>query len=909
MRKFLFLLLLPLLLFTSKNLEASHAAGLEITYSPSPGQPGCYIVTVNFYRSCELGAIAAPTSMFLNITSASCNQTLASVNATQISSSVVEMLCPGFLTTCDGGPTPGYEKYTYEAIVCLPMECDDWIISTDECCRNGAITNLQNPAGDWIYVETLLNNTQPFTDNNSSPVFNDDPVAVLCDGQTTCYSNSAYDADGDSLFYELIDPLGQGAVPVLYNAPLSGVDPFNPVGSTVFSNSTGDICITPIGPQVTVLAVRVEEWRDDPSGTPILIGSIIRDIQITVIPCPGNDVPTLPGIDGSTNITNLDTTICPGTNLNLSFTANDVNGDDLYIEYDDTNLPPNANFTVIGNQTPNATGNLVWTPGINDMNNTYSLVVTANDSACPIPATFTLTYTITVSNVDPTLSVFNDICENEAPIALNQGSPVGGNYIGTGVVNGFFDPQIAGPGTHTITYDVTNSIGCSGSASQDITIEAMPNAGIDAAITKCDNEPSFDMFNLLGGNPQNNGVWTDINGVPASNIFNPNNQISNTFKYSVGGTVCPNDESFVDVTVNQLPFANANNDTIICGPNYIMNAIPSIGIGTWTVNSPNIQIFDINNPNTNITANEYGVYTFTWQEDNNNCITNDDIVIDFVQPPFQTVISPPYSNLCPGDSVILSVEDIYQSYQWFWNGNTIPNSNNPSIIEDRQGQYTVEVKNSICTVLSQPSTIDIKDPLSPRITTIIDEDSLICPVSDPFTLEVETPGGLWEGIGVNQDGIFNPSNASQGSNKVFYTLDFNCDEKDSIEIILDCPLEIFVPNAFTPNNDEHNDFLLIFGNNVLEFEFKVYSRWGEIIYSTQMIDGTNISDENLLLTLRDNWSNNITTEEEAKKSLIGYWSGEFNGTIVPNGVYSYTISAFGKDGEVLNKQGVISVIR
>ena len=69
------------------------------------------------------------------------------------------------------------------------MECDDWIISTDECCRNGAITNLQNPAGDWIYVETLLNNTQPFTDNNISPVFNDDPVSIfICDGQD-CYNN------------------------------------------------------------------------------------------------------------------------------------------------------------------------------------------------------------------------------------------------------------------------------------------------------------------------------------------------------------------------------------------------------------------------------------------------------------------------------------------------------------------------------------------------------------------------------------------------------------------------------------------------------------------------------------------------------------------------------------------------
>ena len=772
-----------------------------------------------------------------------------------------------------------------------------------------------------IIIQNLeyLNNTQPFTDNNISAVFDFPPVSFICAGQEFCYNNGAFDADGDSLYYELINPMAQGGIPVVYNAPFTGLNPFD--GITNFDPLTGNICITPTAglTQVSVLAIQVQEWRDDANGNPQLIGVITRDIQVQVLDCPGNDLPLLSSIDGQFPVNpanlNVDTAICPGTALDLNFLADDINsiangGQDFLTISEITNNMPGSNFSISGNGTSNPVGNLTWVPGVSDMSTIpYTITISVNDSACPLPGTSTLTYSILVTPDVAVLPPFLDICENEPSFSLNQGIPTGGTYSGTGVSNGIFDPSVAGPGTHTITYEFTNQIGCTGDDVQDITIEAMPNAGIDAAIPKCDNEPPFDMFNLLGGNPQNNGVWTDINGVPASNIFNPNNQISNTFIYSVGGAVCPNDESIVDVTVNQLPFANANNDTIICGPNYIMNAIPSVGIGTWTVNSPNIQIFDINNPNTNITANEYGVYTFTWQEDNNNCITNDDIVIDFVQPPFQTVISPPYSNLCPGDSVILSVEDIYQSYQWFWNGNTIPNSNNPSIIEDRQGQYTVEVKNSICTVLSQPSTIDIKDPLSPRITTIIDEDSLICPVSDPFTLEVETPGGLWEGIGVNQDGIFNPANASQGSNKVFYTLNFNCDEKDSIEIILDCPLEIFVPNAFTPNNDEHNDFLLIFGNNVLEFEFKVYSRWGEIIYSTQMIDGTNISDENLLLTLRDNWSNNITTEEEAKKSLIGYWSGEFNGTIVPNGVYSYTISAFGKDGEVLNKQGVISVIR
>ena len=57
--------------------------------------------------------------------------------------------------------------------------------------------NLQErPKGLQNIVEALINNTQPFI-NNNSPFFNVDPLVIICEGQTTCYSNIAFDVDGD----------------------------------------------------------------------------------------------------------------------------------------------------------------------------------------------------------------------------------------------------------------------------------------------------------------------------------------------------------------------------------------------------------------------------------------------------------------------------------------------------------------------------------------------------------------------------------------------------------------------------------------------------------------------------------------------------------------------------------------
>ncbi|MBU1008681.1 MAG: T9SS type A sorting domain-containing protein [Bacteroidetes bacterium] len=57
------------------------------------------------------------------------------------------------------------------------------------------------------------------------------------------------------------------------------------------------------------------------------------------------------------------------------------------------------------------------------------------------------------------------------PYQLTEGIPAGGTYSGTGVVDGYFDPSVAGAGQHTITYDYTDEFGCSNSATQMISVD------------------------------------------------------------------------------------------------------------------------------------------------------------------------------------------------------------------------------------------------------------------------------------------------------------------------------------------------------------------------------------------------------------------------------------------------------
>lgn len=62
----------------------------------------------------------------------------------------------------------------------------------------------------------------------------------------------------------------------------------------------------------------------------------------------------------------------------------------------------------------------------------------------------------------------------------------------------------------------------------------------------------------------------------------------------------------------------------------------------------------------------------------------------------------------------------------------------------------------------------------------------------------------------------------------------NCKGKDTIEVFAqECLKGMFIPNAFTPNNDRYNDvFKPVVYGQLEKFRLTVYSRWGEKVFET-----------------------------------------------------------------------------
>jgi len=102
-----------------------------------------------------------------------------------------------------------------------------------------------------------------------------------------------------------------------------------------------------------------------------------------------------------------------------------------------------------------------YIPAYSDAGTTVVLTLTAHGTAgCSSEISTSVMNLDVLSLPDVTLEPFIPACYEWPAFQLNGGLPEGGIYSGTGVTNGWFDPAIAGMGTHTITYAYTDAHGC-----------------------------------------------------------------------------------------------------------------------------------------------------------------------------------------------------------------------------------------------------------------------------------------------------------------------------------------------------------------------------------------------------------------------------------------------------------------
>jgi len=108
------------------------------------------------------------------------------------------------------------------------------------------------------------------------------------------------------------------------------------------------------------------------------------------------------------------------------------------------------------------------------------------------------------------------------------------------------------------------------------------------------------------------------------------------------------------------------------------------------------------------------------------------------------------------------------------------------------------------------------------------------------------------------------------------TSEFGC--SDSICKLLDLNNYVVdVPNAFSPNGDDRNNILYVKGQGIKEIDFRVYNRWGELVFET----------------------NNINSG----------WDGTYKGEPQGMEAYGYYLKAVFLNDEIVEKKGNVTLMR
>jgi gliding motility-associated-like protein len=389
--------------FMPGNARASHAAGGEIVYEWLSGSK--YKIIFKFYRDCSgAGEPEIPELCYRNTCT---NQIFSSAMSKAAilpggvpNGSPVSVGCIGYQNSCLN-PTstiPGYREWWYLDTITLPSKCSAWKISAFISARNPS-NNLSGLS--LFYVEAMLNNDAAPT--NTSAYFSVKPVPYVCVNQPYTFNNGAVDINNDSLAFEVMLPqwindcVSTPMNCVLQNkTPPLGLpsNPFQTNNTFSLDAKTGALSFTPgeQGPQT--VTIRANEYRKG-----VLIGSVMRDIQVQVLNYSSTSPTVDPNVNSFVNCAWVGGQVqaCAGAPFSFCFDAKSADSTAVLIATDNHAASiPAASMDYTNQLTDSVRGCFHWTPGVSDTG-LRLLVVTVLDSTCDPPGIlFSQAYTIPI---------------------------------------------------------------------------------------------------------------------------------------------------------------------------------------------------------------------------------------------------------------------------------------------------------------------------------------------------------------------------------------------------------------------------------------------------------------------------------------------------------------------------------
>ena len=251
-----------------------------------------------------------------------------------------------------------------------------------------------------------------------------------------------------------------------------------------------------------------------------------------------------------------------------------------------------------------------------------------------------------------------------------------------------------------------------------------------------------------------------------------------------------------------------------------------------------------------------------WVEISNACFsTRDSFYVTMHEPPQSGL--PTDTNLCVGDVLLLT--PAAGDYSWAWqDGSTVPLSVTES------GTYALLMTNACGTFVHE---VRAQFRTAPDFAL---RDTARC---EGQFYRIELPD-TWQGAYLWDDGSSERVRILTDSGWYSAQITNPCgiDSSSMYLSLIDCQCHMYLPNAFTPNDDGLNDELRIATRCPLsDYRMEVFDRWGRLIFVSLSLDEG--------------------------------WDGTFRGELLPSGAYPFVIHYTPEGRNARVEKGVVHLLR
>jgi len=376
------------------------------------------------------------------------------------------------------------------------------------------------------------------------------------------------------------------------------------------------------------------------------------------------------------------------------------------------------------------------------------------------------------------------------------------------------------PGTYSITSSVTNSYGCSASASAsgNVTVKSPPTISINPTSGVICPGDSI-LLSCTGG--AGNYKWQGPSGTIGIDTPFVYVKTAGTYYCIVSDTSYCNTvlSNTAAITNYATPYLAATPNNVICPHDTVrIHVVASQGSSiTWLSplsGSDSVQAITV--------AGTYSCII-------SSCGINTTASITVISStPLATITPSGSTTFCAGDSITLTANNGMAVYVWNPGG-----ISGKTITPKSSGIYTLITTDSYGCIAKD--SVNIKVTPNNAVPPLV-SDTAVCPGesavlvatgSGNFTWYSSPSGGAVLGTGTSfTTPIINTTTTFYVSAELG-----DCQSaRDSVNVgTTDCS-GIFVPNVFTPNGDGKNDSWIVTIKGARCFDCKIYNRWGVLIY-------------------------------------------------------------------------------